>query len=293
MNIASIKTSYFEPWLQFQHPIVRQLAFCIASPNLLCQLPKNLCIQHSFKLHPNEFWEVHFQNYLPRLEELDQSPEPLIQFLSRLKSTRLGLRFEHLLWFWLQEDQYHPYQLLGHSIQKIEGAKTLGELDFLILNKESQKIEHWEVALKYYLGEEDLNLEQWIGLNRQDTLSKKLYHFTNKQFQFSEALNFEIQNRFAVLKGQLYLPLDLNFQQSLPDWINLKRRLGYWGTIIPQSSFYRLERQEWLCPNKRPSSDSAYWWTEGLYCKNSEEILSYMFRHPSHLKFKSNMQKFK
>ncbi|WP_228130731.1 hypothetical protein, partial [Acinetobacter sp. 809848] len=26
MNIASVKTSYFEPWLQFQHPIVRQLA---------------------------------------------------------------------------------------------------------------------------------------------------------------------------------------------------------------------------------------------------------------------------
>ncbi|MBM7139944.1 MULTISPECIES: DUF1853 family protein [Acinetobacter] len=293
MNIASIKISYFEPWLQFQHPIVRQLAFCIASPNLLCQLPKNLSIQHPFKLHSSEFWEVHFQNYLPRLEELDQSPEPLIQFLSRLKSTRLGLRFEHLLWFWLQEDQYHPYQLLGHSIQKIEGAKTLGELDFLILNKASQKIEHWEVALKYYLGEADLNLEQWIGLNRQDTLSKKLYHFTNKQFQFSEALNFEIQNRFAVLKGQLYLSLDLNFQQSLPDWINLKRRLGYWGTTIPQSSFYRLERQEWLCPNKQPSSDSAHWWTEGLYCKNSEEILFYMFRHPSHLKFKSNMQKFK
>ena len=39
------------------------------------------------------------------------------------KSTRLGLRFENLLWFWLQEDQYHPYQLLGHSIQKIDGAK--------------------------------------------------------------------------------------------------------------------------------------------------------------------------
>lgn len=39
--------------------------------------------------------------------------------MSRLKSTRLGLRFENLLWFWLQEDQYHPYQLLGHSIQKL------------------------------------------------------------------------------------------------------------------------------------------------------------------------------
>ncbi|WP_457970392.1 DUF1853 family protein [Acinetobacter calcoaceticus] len=293
MNIASVKTSYFEPWLQFQHPIVRQLAFCIASPNLLSQLPKSLYIQHHFKLHPTEVWESHFQNYLPRLKELDQSPEPLIQFLSQLKSTRLGLRFEHLLWFWLQEDQYHPYQLLGHSIQKIEGAKTLGELDFLILNKDTQKIEHWEVALKYYLGEADLHLEQWIGLNRQDTLSKKLYHFTNKQFQFLEALNFEIHQRFAVLKGQLYLPLELNLQQPLPDWINLKRRLGYWSTTIPDSSFYRLERHEWLCPNKQPSSAPAHWWTDGLYCKSEQEVQFFMFRHPSHLKLKSNIQKFK
>ncbi|MCU4531447.1 DUF1853 family protein [Acinetobacter sp. P1(2023)] len=288
MNIASVKTSYFEPWLQFQHPIVRQLAFCIASPNLLCKLPKSFSIQYDFKLHPSEIWERHFQNYLPRLKELDQSPEPLIQFLSQLKSTRLGLRFENLLWFWLQEDSYHPYQLLGHSIQKIEGAITLGELDFLILNKETQQVEHWEVALKYYLGEADLYLEQWIGLNRQDTLSKKLYHFTNKQFQFTEALDFKIEQRFAVLKGQLYLPLQLNLQQSLPDWINLKRRLGYWGIIIPHSSFYRLERHEWLCPNQKPSSVSAHWWTDGLYCKSSEEVMFYMYRRPAYLNFKSN-----
>jgi len=293
MNIASVKTSYFEPWLQFQHPIVRQLAFCIASPNLLCQLPKSLLIQHHFKLHPDEVWEIHFQNYLPRLKQLDESPEPLLQFLSQLKSTRLGLRFENLLWFWLQEDNYHPYQLLGHSIQKIEGSKTLGELDFLILNKDSQQIEHWEVALKYYLGETDLLLEQWTGLNREDTLSTKLYHFTNKQFQFPQALNFEIQQRFAVLKGQLYLPVKLNSEQSLPDWINLNRRLGYWGTTIPHSSFYRLERHEWLCPNKQPSSVPAHWWTDGLYCKNGQEVVFYMFRHPPHLKFKPKMQKFK
>ncbi|MFH4294831.1 DUF1853 family protein, partial [Acinetobacter baumannii] len=73
----------------------------------------------------------------------------------------------------------------------------------------TQQVEHWEVALKYYLGEGQLNLEQWIGLNREDTLSKKLYHFTDKQFQFSEALDFKVQQRFAVLKGQLYLPLNL------------------------------------------------------------------------------------
>ncbi|MEE9885708.1 DUF1853 family protein [Acinetobacter nosocomialis] len=280
MNIASVKTSYFEPWLQFNHPVVRQLAFTIASPNLLCQLPQSLSIRHSFQLHSDQTWKQHFQNYLPRLYQLDKTPEPLLQFMSRLKSTRLGLRFENLLWFWLQEDQYHSYQLLGHSIQKIEGAKTLGELDFLVLNKETQQVEHWEVALKYYLGEGQLNLEQWIGLNREDTLSKKLYHFTDKQFQFSEALDFKVQQRFAVLKGQLYLPLNSAQDQSIPDWVNSTRRLGFWGTVIPNSNFYRLERHEWLCPNKQASSNTAYWWTDGLYYRNTENTLFYMFRHP-------------
>ncbi len=280
MNIASVKTSYFEPWLQFNHPMVRQLAFTIASPNLLCQLPQSLSIRHSFQLHSDQTWKQHFQNYLPRLYQLDETPEPLLQFMSRLKSTRLGLRFENLLWFWLQEGQYHSYQLLGHSIQKIEGTKTLGELDFLILNKETQQVEHWEVALKYYLGEGQLNLEQWIGLNREDTLSKKLYHFTDKQFQFSEALDFKVQQRFAVLKGQLYLPLNLGQKQSIPNWVNSTRRLGYWGNTIPDSKFYRLERHEWLCPNRQASSNAAYWWTDGLYCKNNEDTQFYMFRRP-------------
>ena len=283
MNIASIQSSYFEPWLQFQHPIVRQLAFCLASPNLLCKLPHSLSIQHEFNLHQDHIWQNHFQNYLPRLKQLDQSPEPLLTFLSHLKSTRLGLRFENLLWFWLQEQDYHPYQLLGHSIQKIDGAKTLGELDFLLFNSETQQIEHWEVALKYYLGEGQLDLAQWIGLNREDTLSKKLHHFTERQFQFSTALGHDIQQRYAVLKGQLYLPLQQQIQHSIPDWINLNRRLGYWDTQIPNRPFYRLQRHEWLCPNLSASSQPAQWWTDGLYRHIGEEDIFYMFRHPAYL----------
>lgn len=85
MNIASIKTSYFEPWLQFSHPMVRQLAFTIASPNLLSQLPCRLTIRHNFQLHTDQNWEQHFQNYLPRLKQLDAAPEPLLQFMSGLR----------------------------------------------------------------------------------------------------------------------------------------------------------------------------------------------------------------
>ncbi|ENX63067.1 hypothetical protein F885_01066 [Acinetobacter higginsii] len=223
---------------------------------------------------------THYQNYEQRLKQLDQQPQPLIDFLAQLKSTRLGLRFENLLWFWLLDDDYHPYQLLGHSIQKIAGAVTLGELDFVVLNTGTNEIEHWEVALKYYLGENELDLAQWYGLNREDTLQRKLKHFTERQFQFSEANHYQIQRKFAVMKGQLYLPQEQN-NLNLPSWINASRRLGHWGTQIPQTAYYRLQRHEWLCPDSEPSSQTAVWWSNGLYYQDQPTPSYYMFRQPS------------
>ena len=281
--------SFFEPWLQFKQPIVRQLAFCIASPNILTKIPDDLKIENYFELHSNTVWQEHYQAYEVRLQQLDQQPQPLIDFMARLKSTRLGLRFEHLLWFWLEDDNYHPYQLLGHSIQKIAGAVTLGELDFLLLNKQTQEIEHWEVALKYYLGENELNLSEWFGLNRQDTLQRKLRHFTQRQFQFSETSQYTIRRKFAVMKGQLYLP-EPHYASSIPEWINRSRRLGQWGTIIPVLPYYRLQRHEWICPDQHPSSQTAEWWTNGLYHNADIEPMFYMFRQPA-LLFSSTASK--
>ncbi|WP_151707166.1 DUF1853 family protein [Acinetobacter sp. TUM15064] len=279
----------FEPWLQFKHPLVRQLAFAVASPNILSALPSELAIVHAFLFHPSEHWQQHFQRYLPRLRQLDCHPTELEVFIQQLKSTRLGLRFEMFMWFWLLDHRYHAYELLGHSIQIIDGSRTTGELDFLIKNTETNQVEHWEVALKYYLGETYLGLTTWYGLNRTDTLKRKLKHFTQKQFQFQQALDTDIQMRYAVLKGQLFLPLKNSFadvgdfnQYSLPHWLNPDRRLGIWGTTIPKAdlNFFRLQRQEWICPNAVPSSLTAHWWTNGLYLQNQHNQF-YMYRNSS------------
>ena len=267
-----------EPWLQFKHPYVRQLAFCVASPNIISNIPNDLILKHHFSLHSNTFWQHQFEQYLPRLKQLDQNPEPLFAFLNQLKSTRLGLRFEYLLWFWLLDHNYHAYQLLGHSIQKIDGAKTLGELDFVLLNTQTNQIEHWEVALKYYLGESDLSLSHWYGLNRDDTLHKKLGYFTERQFQFDSALGHCIEQRFAVMKGQLFIPERINLLH-LPSWINPQRRLGRWGTQI-KADYYRLQRHEWLCPHESPSSLEAIWWANGLYLDLKHTCHYYMYRQP-------------
>ncbi|RYE13872.1 MAG: DUF1853 family protein, partial [Sphingobacteriaceae bacterium] len=69
------------------------------------------------------------------MQQLEQNPQPLHDYLQQLRSTRLGIRFEQLLAFWLEEDAYHPFKLLGHSIKRMDGQRTLGEIDFLIKNK--------------------------------------------------------------------------------------------------------------------------------------------------------------
>lgn len=278
MSISHL-TDYFEPWPAYRHPVVRQLAFALASPNILLKLPPTLEIQHTFELHDNDFWQQHYHNYQPRLIALDRDPQPLLDFLQQLKSTRLGLRFEMLMWFWLLDREYHPYELIGHSIQKIEGSRTLGELDFVLLNSETKTVEHWEVALKYYLAEHDFSLPHWYGLNRSDTLQRKLKHFTEKQFQFKDAQQHCIQRRYAVMKGQLYFPQTTrSTAQQSPTWVNDARRHGVWGHHIPavQEGFYRLQRHEWICAERQATSEIAQWWTDGLYRSAQEQY--YMFR---------------
>lgn len=268
---------YYEPWLEFQHTLVRQLAFTIASPNIICQLPVTLQIEHPFQLHSNHQWVQFYQTYQPRLRQLDQDPTELLQFMQRLKSTRLGLRFEYLMWFWLQDQAHHDLQLLAHGLQIIEGHHTLGELDFLVRNPITRQVEHWEVALKYYLAEQDLTLSQWYGLNRSDTLSRKLHHFTRKQFQFQQVPDYPIEQKFAVMKGQLYLPLQ-HPNEPLPAWLNPTRRHGHWGSEM-LSPYYRLQRYEWLCPDPQPTSTQTQVWGDGLYF-NPIQNHYYMFRMP-------------
>ncbi len=76
MPSSLLKSEYFEPWLQFKQPSVRQLAFCLASPNIIKSIPDELLIHYHFDLHTANFWQEQFKTYQPRLHKLDQSPAP-------------------------------------------------------------------------------------------------------------------------------------------------------------------------------------------------------------------------
>lgn len=285
-TIASMLPSFsYQPdsyqWMQFKHQIVRELAFCIASPPLMRAWPNKAALNRAIDLPSAEFWQTQFQHYLTRLKQLDQNPFELEQHLLSARSSRLGIRFEHLLTFWLLDDQYHCYTLIGQSIKRMDGTRTLGELDFLLRNRTTGQIEHWEVAIKFYLGESEFFAEQWLGLNRRDSLGRKINHLQQHQFNSDHISGQTIETRRAIIKGRLFYPVDrlvtsTNFDSTHQDinlaasWISHQHLKGAWGTVIPSTplnyTWRRAQRLEWITPNAsaKPLTTAAYW-NSGLY----------------------------
>ncbi len=77
------------------------------------------------------------------------------------------------------------YELLYENIQLIEEKKTVGEIDFIIKNKNNHQLTHLELAYKFYLYDPAISsvpLHNWIGPNRNDSLVRKLKKTTDKQF---------------------------------------------------------------------------------------------------------------
>jgi len=77
------------------------------------------------------------------------------------------------------------YDLLYENVQLIDDGRTIGEIDFIIKNKESELLKHVELAYKFYLYDPKLSskpIHNWIGPNRNDSLSEKLTKTRNSQF---------------------------------------------------------------------------------------------------------------
>lgn len=77
------------------------------------------------------------------------------------------------------------YTVLYEHFQIIEDQKTIGEIDFIIENSIDKKLIHLELAYKFYLFDPSISTEpinNWIGPNRNDSLSEKLDKLKRKQF---------------------------------------------------------------------------------------------------------------
>ncbi|WP_227429935.1 DUF1853 family protein [Psychrobacter sp. I-STPA6b] len=230
-------------WQTFNHPFVKDLAFSLACPTVLNHWHNidPYQISPSITVHQIQFWQQQFYHYQPRLYELDTTTQyqRLTRFLmSRPSPHRLGFHFEGLLHFWLVdgfEQGLHQLQLLAHNIQLYRDKQTVGELDFIIHNHQTGNIEHWELAVKFFLGSPPYDYANWVGINSKDTLHRKMLHMQQKPFHSvwvnvnldGNEQKLRIDKRLAVIKGRFFVP---NHTTSFkrPDWLSPSFPLHSW-----------------------------------------------------------------
>lgn len=228
------------PWEAYRRPYVRDLAYVLACPNVLTKWLDSVTHRNTqvIAVHSSSFWQTQYEAYQERLRELDTTSgyQELTRYLLKRPSpNRLGFHFEGLLSFWL-EDGYarglHPYETLANNVQLFNGKQTVGELDLILYNHKEKLIEHWELAIKFFMGSMPFAPVNWVGINSNDNLERKMTYMQTKQFRtvLVETDNHgrvKIDKRYGVIKGRFFLPMNTtNFNH--PDWLSTSFPLHEW-----------------------------------------------------------------
>ena len=165
----------------------------------------------------------------------------------RLKNNRLGLYFESLLEIWLQNNRFFNPIASHISLYDEKSKQTLGEIDWLLENKLTHELEHWECAVKFYIVQPHCaNLYGLRGTSLQDNLGTKLNHIIKHQLrqslspQFKNSFgNEKIAKHVCLIKGMLFFewkacknlgsrePFNL-LPESVAQFLNPNARCSYW-----------------------------------------------------------------
>ena len=228
------------PWEAYQRPYVRDLAYVLACPNVLTEWLDFAPHQntHTVSVHSANFWRQQFEAYQQRLEELDTTNayQALTRYLLKRPSpNRLGFHFEGLLSFWLADGfarKLHPYETLASNVQLYNGKQTTGELDLILYNHKEHLMEHWELAIKFFMGSPPFEPINWVGINSNDNLQRKMTHMQTKQFcsVWVDTKNHgkvKIDKRYGVIKGRFFLPMSITCFVS-PHWLTSSFPMHEW-----------------------------------------------------------------
>ena len=227
------------------HPLQRDGHWCVYSPPLIA-------------LPTQGFPEQHFFTALVFEKAPLAWPAP-----TDWQRFRLGIQFERLWQCALAH--LRGYELLASNLQVQGPATTLGEFDLIVRHENT--LEHWELAVKFYLGTGDTTRESaWFGPNPTDRLDLKLQRLLSHQMaltttpagqsllktQFGTS-NAEVK---GVVKGRLFHPFTawLDAHWRYPEAITADHLRGWWLTDAdfierfedgPQW-FRPLSKRDWL-----------------------------------------------
>lgn len=221
---------------------LHDLAWCLSSAPLIAPL--------------DDRWRE--PDWFNRVSLPSEVPEP------GTSSHRLGIRFEDIICSWI--DATSDLELLARNLPVHDGERTLGEFDLIVRHED--QIEHWELAIKFYLGMSDQGqMQDWYGPNPSDTLADKYHRVKDHQLRLSEQPaaqkllqenGWQIDRTRAFVKGRLFHPYNAfrHREFNYPADVNENHEKGWWMTDtgfelqedLKDGLFTILEKPFWLAP---------------------------------------------
>lgn len=223
--------------------LVNDLIWAIRSPPMMV-MPEQPCHWYN-----DDFYNDLFDTSSDWFSELARDPDKIQAIIEEEKDKRLGNYFETLWASWI--DASSRFELIERNLQIFENGKTLGELDFIVADRENNKILHWELAVKFYLGiGQTQHHKNWYGPAKKDRLDLKINHLLNHQTvlcqqdvtkKLLESKNIKVDGSAVILKGRLFYPSD-NVNHQSPQFANNGHCRSRWIKLSDlKNSFYSGE----------------------------------------------------
>ena len=171
------------------------------------------------------------------------------------RARRLGHHFENLVAALVDASEHYSVEARNLPL-RLNGV-TLGELDLLIRDHHSGDLMHWELALKFYLGQPGAPMGQaWPGPNNpNDQLTLKIEHLLERQLPRAHqpavrellAEQGLCPDHTALLtRGRLFQPQDGTV--PVPPEVHPDHQTGHWRQTPPPADAVPIPKAFWHCP---------------------------------------------
>ena len=202
------------------------------------------------------------------LAQLDRDSSALDLHLSRRPTHRLGIYFEQLWHFFLQQDP--EIELICHNLPIQHQGRTLGEFDCLYYCYQRKHYIHLELAVKYFLrlpraGDSATSngLSEWVGPDNRDRLDLKLQQLLQRQILLGDhpaaqqtltGLGIDKLSKEIALKGYLFQaaphttgPEGYNYDCRLNSWVSFNKIRPHCSTLNA-TTYLIPPKMKWLSP---------------------------------------------